>query len=338
MIGKPYGRILFGDEGRIRDAWQAFEKIPVDQEMCPASPAPWSQNQTTLGKSVSVTGPGTFRGSAEREISFEPSRQPGWWLDRADLEDSLPFRVSVENVWNTMRNIVLHCGSPHNYMRMAEHIIALRTGLGLDNVLVRLRSGDPPLFDRGSLDLVEAVDKAGIVTLEAPAAYLCVREPVTAGGANGGFLTFLPPEDGARRLDVDCALDFPTAIGQQRIRFTAGPETFRYGAVARTNTTLLNMLFAKTVGKVFADVRNLGYTRRNILVAGSWGYLNEPRLFHNGKSLEAAWHRATLDLLAAIALIDRGRLVGRVVSFKAGHALDVRLILQLYRRGLLRPA
>ena len=54
-----------------------------------------------------------------------------------------------------------------------------------------------------------------------------------------------------------------------------------------------------------------------------------------GKALEPVWHRATLDLLAAIALIDSGRFVGRVISYRAGHTLDIRAVTQLYAQGLL---
>jgi UDP-3-O-acyl-N-acetylglucosamine deacetylase len=162
-----------------------------------------------------------------------------------------------------------------------------------------------------------------------------VREPVTVGGPNGSFLTFMPAEAGRRALTVDCAVDFRSAIGRQRIVFDVTPRTFRYGAFARTNTTLLRMLYCLTVGKVFADVRNLGYTTRNILVAGPRRYFNEPRLRRDGKSLEAVWHRATLDLLAAVALVDRGRLAGRLISYRAGHTLDVRMIRELYQRDLL---
>jgi UDP-3-O-acyl-N-acetylglucosamine deacetylase len=98
---------------------------------------------------------------------------------------------------------------------------------------------------------------------------------------------------------------------------------------------LLMMLYCKTIGKIFADVRNLGYTTKNILVAGRFWYFNKPGHVYKGKSLEAAWHRATLDLLAAVALIDRGRLAGKIISYKAGHALDVEMIRELYRRDLL---
>jgi len=96
------------------------------------------------------------------------------------------------------------------------------------------------------------------------------------------------------------------------------------------------MLYCKTIGMIFADVRNLGYNTRNILVAGPRKYFNKPTHIHNGKSLEAVWHRATLDLLAAVALIDRGRFAGKIISYKAGHTLDVQIIKELYHRDLLQ--
>ena len=196
-------------------------------------------------------------------------------------------------------------------------------------------SGDPPLFDRGSMDLVEAVERAGIVEQKNKAVYVAVKMPVTIAARNGSFLTFLPPENKSRELFIDCAISFKSAIGKQRLRFKVDKETFRHGAPARTNTTLGMMIYCMTIGKIFADVRNLGYTAKNILFAGPRRYFNKPGLFHNGKSLEAAWHRAALDLLAAVALIDRGRFAGKIISYKSGHTLDVQMIQELYKRELL---
>lgn len=328
MASKPYGRVIIGEAAEMDAGYRHWEQQPVDQEML-RDDGGYTPRQTTLGGVASVTGPGTFFGKTQRTLTFEPADSGGWRFDREDLPDSLPISVSPETIWTTVRNIVLSSGSPHNYMRMVEHIVALRTGLGIDHVLIRMNAGDPPLFDRSSMPLVEAFDAVGTRTLQASARYVTVREPVAAMGPYGSFLVFLPAEDGARTLEVDCALHFRTAIGKQRVRFTVTPETFRYGAAARTNTNFWMMLYCKTIGKIFADVRHLGYTTRNILVAGKHHYINRPLLIHNGKSLEAGWHRATLDLLAAVALIDRGRLAGKVISCKAGHALDCRMVQQL---------
>ena len=132
-------------------------------------------------------------------------------------------------------------------------------------------------------------------------------------------------------------MDFSTAIGQQRIQFPLNYKNFRHGATARTNSSASKKLYCQTVGKLFADVRNLGYTEKNVLIAGRRKYVNEPQLIHEGKSLEAVWHRAVLDLLAALALIDRGRFLGHAMSFKAGHTLDVNMVRMLYQLDLLKP-
>jgi UDP-3-O-acyl-N-acetylglucosamine deacetylase len=63
--------------------------------------------------------------------------------------------------------------------------------------------------------------------------------------------------------------------------------------------------------------------------------MNEAKLIHGRKSLEAVWHRATLDLLAAVALLEEGRFCGHIESFRAGHSLDCLAMRLLYKHGLL---
>ncbi len=332
------GRVVLGAPEPLKAALEAFNAIPVDLDLNDRHLTPHDPHQTTLRHEATATGPGTFLSRAQRTLRFLPSEEPGWWIDRHDLPDALPVKVAIENVWTTgaiVSNIVLRSGSPHNYLRMVEHIIALKVGLGIDNLVIRLDSGDPPLFERGSLDLVEALERAGRRPLAVPAVHVAVSEPVVAVGAHGNFLAILPPPAGDRGLTLDCAVDFPNAIGRQRLRLRVGPEMLRQGAVARTNTSLGKMLYCKTIGKLFADIRNLGYTQRNVLVAGKHRYINPPRLMHGPKSLEAVWHRAVLDLLAAVALIGQGRLAGHIVSYKAGHVLDCRMIARLHRERLL---
>ncbi|OVE74029.1 hypothetical protein BVX94_01750 [bacterium B17] len=335
MANEQYGRILDGDIEVIKASFDEFSQQPVDQQMFSENGDGFSPNLTTIAKPVSVTGPGTFLGKAQRTLRLEPCDRRGWWFERTDLVDDMPIPVSVNAVWTTVRNIVLRSGSPHNYMRMVEHIIALKLGMGIDSLMISMDSGDPPLFDRGSMDLVEALEDAGTLALDKKAAYLTVKEPVSMVGPGGSFLTFLPAENNKRSLSVDCAINFSNAIGKQRIQFDVTAKSFRHGALARTNTTSLMMLYCKTIGKIFADTRNLGYTTKNILVAGKKQYVNEPYLMHEGKSLEAVWHRACLDLLAAVALTNRTRFAGKILSYKAGHSLDVKMMRRLHKLDLL---
>jgi len=343
MSNTSFGRLIGGNSETMKASWEAFSALPVDRDLVTTaeSTAVNPRKQTTISAPVEISGKGTFASKNTTAIRFEPYDGEGWWFSRSDQEDELPVEVSIRNVWTTgsiVSNIVLRSGGPHNYIRLVEHIIALRMGLGIDNLMIHIDSGDPPIFDQGSLDIVDAFQKAGKREVDRPVEYVTVKEKVAFVGSHGEFVVLEPAKDGERSLTVDCGVSFPTAIGQQRIRFPVTEEWTRYGCVARTNTPYSKVLYCRTIGKLFADIRGLGYTDHNVLIASKKEYKNEPRLIHEGKSLEAVWHRATLDLLAAIALIDKGHFAGHITSFKAGHRLDVAMVKQLYLQDLLVPA
>ena len=334
------GLILGGNMEEVWRGRELFESIPVDCDLMDEAAPVTRRPRYTIAHEVTAEGPGTFLGNTQRRITFKPTEQPGWWFNRADHGEFLPVGVSVLNVWTTggmVSNIVLRSGPPSNYIRMVEHMVALRLGFDIDEVLIEMDSGDPPLFERGSMELVEALEQAGKRAVPGEVDYVTVKEPVTFGGPGGSFLTLRPVDHRRPLLTVDCAVDFKTAIGKQRIRFPLNSKNFRHGAAARTNSSSWKKCYCQTIGKLFADIRNLGYTDRNVLIAGRRRYVNTPALVHNGKSLEAVWHRAVLDLFAALALIDRGRFVGHVVSYKAGHTLDVNMVRLLYQLDLLEP-
>ena len=334
----PPCRLVKGSQAALDAALARFNVQPVDEtRLAREDWRGWPAKRTTLAGEASVAGVGTFRGRERRTITFAPSSRPGWWIRRTDQPEQLDTGVDIANLWTSARNLVLRSGSPHNYLRMVEHIIALKAGLGLDNVVLRTNSGDPPLFDESSLPLVQAVESAGIVETAEDATYITVKKPLAFSGQRGDFLLFLP-DDGSRRLRLDVAISWNTVIGDQRIVFDVTPETFRYGAYARTNATHRQYQLAKTVGLLFADTRNLGYNKDNIVIHGRRRWYCEPRypLGDTGKFLEPVWHRAALDLLAALALTGPDRFVGTVVSYRAGHTQDCDAVRALYRNDLLK--
>ena len=331
------GEAVFGDAGAIAAAYARFRGQPIDEtRLAEGGEAVFPAARRTIAREASVAGVGTFKGSERQTITFAPSERPGWWIRRMDQPEQLDTAVDVANLWTSAQNLVLRSGSPHNYLRMVEHIIALKCGLGLDDVVLKVNSGDPPLFDRSSLPLVEAVEGAGIVESSGggEAGYVTVKRPLAFGGRRGDFLLFLPASPGDRRLRIDCAISWNTAIGDQRVLFDVTPGTFRYASFARTNATHRQYVLAKTVGLLFAATRNLGYDKKNILIHGRRFY-NEPRFPSGGKFLEPVWHRATLDLMAALSLFGASRFAGTVVSFRSGHTLDCDAVRALYRKDLL---
>ena len=330
------GKIVIGSEASVRTAYDRFKIQPIDEvRLAPEGMSPFPSNRQTLKGEAQVAGIGTFYGKERQELTFAPSEKPGWWIRRLDQPEQLDTKVDIANLWTSAQNLVLRSGSPHNYLRMVEHIIALKCGLGVDNVLVKVNSGDPPLFDQSSHPLVHAMNDTGIVETSDPATYVTVKEPVAFGGKRGDFLLFLPAENGEKNLRIDCAISWNTVIGDQRVLFDVTPETFTYASLARTNATRKQFLLAKTIGKLFAATRNWGYNERNILIHGRKKFYTEPRFQVGEKFLEPVWHRATLDLMAAIALTGEHRFCGTVVSYRAGHTQDCDAIRALYRNDLL---
>ena len=339
MNDSQFGFIIDGNKETLTESYRKFQSQPVDWDMRDETPEELHRKAKTIKEPVQVSAPGTFWGKEIRHLTLEPTEKKGWWLNRVDLPDSQPVRVSIRNVWTTgdvVSNIVLRSGSSHNYIRLVEHIIALKRGMDIDNLMLNFEeSGDPPLFKKGSKDIVDALNGAGRVELEQEVKYVTVKEKVSIVREDGSFLIFEPADPEDLKLEMDFAVDFPTAIGKQRIKFLLNEKSFNLGAEARTNTSFSKMLFCKTIGQLFADIRNLGYNKENVLIAKKNSYWNEPGLIHNDKSLEAVWHRAVLDFLAAVALIDEGRFVGKVTSYKAGHFLDVEMVRLLSTNDML---
>lgn len=330
------GKTIFGDPAAISAAYERFRAQKIDEvRLSSDKSSPFSLKRRGLLGEASVSGVGTFEGSSKQTITFAPSSKPGWWIRRMDQPEQLDTKVDIANLWTSAQNLVLRSGSPHNYLRMVEHIIALKLGIGVDNVVLKVNSGDPPLFDQSSLPLIKAMDHAKIVETDEDATFVTVKEPVAFGGKRGDFLLFLPAENGERNLRIDCAISWNTVIGEQRVLFDATDETFRYAALARTNATHRQYILAKTIGKLFAATRNWGYNKKNILIHGPKKFYTEPRFPVGDKFLEPVWHRATLDLMAALALTGEHRFVGTVVSYRAGHTLDCDAVRALYRNDLL---
>ena len=323
------GKIVIGSEASVRSAYDRFKVQPIDEvRLAPEGTSAFPSNRQTLKGEAQVAGIGTFYGKERQELTFAPSEKPGWWIRRLDQPEQLDTKVDIANLWTSAQNLVLRSGSPHNYLRMVEHIIALKCGLGVDNVLVKVNSGDPPLFDQSSHPLIHAMNDTGIVETSDPATYVTVKEPVAFGGKRGDFLLFLPAENGEKNLRIDCAISWNTVIGDQRVLFDVTPETFTYASLARTNATRKQFLLAKTIGKLFAATRNWGYNERNILIHGRKKFYTEPRFQVGEKFLEPVWHRA-------IALTGEHRFCGTVVSYRAGHTQDCDAIRALYRNDLL---
>ena len=128
----------------------------------------------------------------------------------------------------------------------------------------------------------------------------------------------------------------PLADGEHYARMDGRKiTTYSFQTGAETGV-LFDAATAKGKTKIqWVDGYLMSPDERNILIHGRKRFYTEPRFHVGDKFLEPVWHRATLDLMAAIALVGPERFVGTVVSYRAGHTLDCDAIRALKRNDLL---
>jgi len=328
---KNFGKLLVGEINEIKNSYENFIKIPVDKKY-EESAVPlnlFSNNVYTIKNSTQVSSYGTFNRKKTRTLHFKPYDKEGWWFQRSDLTLP-PVKLSIQNVnyqyTSGVNNIVLKTKENDIYFRLIEHIAALKSAINIDSLLITADSDDPPLLSTGSLNMINALEQAEKTVIpDINKKYFTVKETVSAVWPSGAFLIFSPNNEINSYSNLDCAIDFQSAIGIQRIQLPLTYEHLKLGSVARTNSTLKKAILSKTAGRFIKGIKDLGYNSSNVLIAGKKKYFNTPRLIENKKSLEAIWHRAVLDLPAVIAMAD-GVFKVNVISYKAGHREDIQMM------------
>src|SRR5262249_34829639 len=112
-----------------------------------------------------------------------------------------------------------------------EHLLSALLGCGVDNAVIEVDSLEMPILDGSSKNWVDFIEKAGIVELDAPRAYLRVLKRIEVSEKNRTMS--IEPDD---RFRITCEIVFnhPMIGSQQRqICFCAG-EYAREIAPART--------------------------------------------------------------------------------------------------------
>ena len=76
----------------------------------------------------------------------------------------------------------------------AEHVLAALSGIGVDNAVIEIDGPEVPIMDGSAAPFVEAIDRAGLVTLPAPRRYIRILKPVRV--AKGDSYGELRPQSG----------------------------------------------------------------------------------------------------------------------------------------------
>ena len=229
--------------------------------------------------------------------------------DITDRDNRIP--VSGEAVVDARLNTMIENAAGVR-LSTIEHLMAAFAALGVSNAVVEVDGPELPILDGSALEFVQLLDRAGFRPQPTPQRYIEILETVhvTEGDTHAALL----PCD---RYEMRFEIDFPSAvIGNQVIDFVVDEPTFRKDIMA-----------ARTFG--FAHeveaLRQAGLARggslENAVVIDGGDILNPGGL---RMEREFVRHKA-LDAIGDLYVLG-APLLGRYEGYKAGHALNNRLV------------
>lgn len=268
--------------------------------------------QTTLASRVTLEGAGVHSGMPAK-VALNPAyADTGVVFQFANGEE---VRALASEVGATELSTVL--GAPSGqHVATVEHLMAALYGIGIDNVVVEIEGNEVPIFDGSSNAFVDAIEQAGIETLDVRRRYIRIVKPVRID--NGAAWAEFLPYDGTR-FDVEIDFDSPS-IGRQRFSADMTADTFRK-EIARART----FGFLRDVERLWAAGFALGSSLENTVAIGDDGrIINMEGLRYKDEFVR---HKM-LDAVGDLALAG-ARFVGNFRSYRGGHKLNAMALRKL---------
>jgi len=269
-----------------------------------------SGKQTTLRDDATLQGIGVHSGKPVSLTLRPADADTGILFVRTGPGDQphREIRADVRAVTATEFATVL--GDSHGPLcSTSEHVLAAMSALGVDNAVIEIDGPEIPIMDGSADAFVAAIDKAGIVTLDASRRYIKVLKPVRVvrGEASGELL----PNARGFRVETEIDFDHPL-VGRQRCGVDIDAASFRR-ELARART----FGFMKDVSKLWAAGYALGANFDNTLVVSEDRVLNPDGLRYPDEFVR---HKA-LDAVGDLALAG-APLLATYRSVRGGHKLN----------------
>jgi len=266
----------------------------------------------TIASPVEFSGIGLHTGEAATMRILPAPAGKGIVFRRVDL-DNFELRADVGSVERVAYATTLMKRGV--WISTVEHLLSALYGFGIDNAFVELDNFEVPILDGSGLQYIEAIQRVGIVALEAERSVLRITKSF-ALEENGKTIAIHPSQS----FSIEYEIGFPhPLIGHQKLEVEITPVNYaNLIAPART------FGFFEEVEKLQASGLVRGGSLENAIVLTEKGMLNETSLRFPDEFVR---HKI-LDLLGDFALIGQS-VQGRIVANRAGHALHTRFVAEL---------
>ena len=244
-------------------------------------------------------------------------------LRPAPVDAGILFRrsdlgVEIAASWKNLVNSALCSTLSRDGATIAtiEHLMAAFAGLEIDNAIVELDGPEVPAMDGSAAPFVFLIERTGLVEQDAPRRAIQVLKPVRVV-ADGKSAALLPDDEFALSFAIDFA---GTALLRQKITVAPDPESFKQDiAHART------FGFLEEVESMRAAGLARGGSLDNAVVISGDRVLNAEGLRYGDEFVR---HKV-LDAIGDLYLAG-GPIIGRFEGRRSGHALNRRLLEQLF--------
>lgn len=271
--------------------------------------------QKTINSEAKLSGKGLFTGK-DVKVVFRPGQaDTGVVFVRTDMSEPVRIQAITANIAERDRRTAIKKGSVS--IETLEHCLAAISALEISNIVIEIDGPEMPGFDGSSDEYFKTLKRCGIDEQQAECKQIVINKPISIIEGDSSIYA-LPYDSGHLNITYDLDYTQHTGIGRQlyTCELTAGhfesnlstARTFSLEAEAR-------QMRAHGIGTHL--------TPRDILVINSDGPIKNSYRFAD----ECVRHKI-VDLIGDLMLTGKP-IVGRIVAYKSGHALNQQLARRL---------
>lgn len=275
-------------------------------------PMLWAQR--TLKDAISCTGIGLHSGH-KVHLRIRPALpNSGIVFVRTDLPKRPQIKAHIQNVISS--NLATTLGQNGVSICTVEHLLAALGGLGVDNALVEVNGPELPIMDGSAAPFLFLLKSVGLKAQFEPKKVVIMERSLRIKEDDRWiYLTPAP----TLSITSTIAFDHPL-LKRQSYAFNFSTKSFEK-EIGRART----FGFLKDVEKLWANGLALGGSLDNAVVIDDFRVINEEGLRYRDEFVR---HKI-LDLIGDLMLLGYP-LVAKIKSYKAGHALNHKLMRKLW--------
>ena len=273
--------------------------------------------QRTILRKVCFEGIGLHSGELIRIEICPAEPDTGVTFRRIDI---VPNRdISLSNCKVTGTQLASTISENNTEISTVEHLVAALSGLGIDNVLVKVSGKEIPILDGSAAIFVYLLKSAGCREQNSAKKFITINRTVRV--SDGEKWAMLEPYFGFK---LNFVVDFTHPIINKNNRMVN--VDFERMSFVKDIARARTFGFLSDIGSLLKNNLARGGGLDNAVVLSKTGVLNREGLRSEN---ELAMHKA-LDAIGDLYLTGYPML-GSYSAFKSGHALNNKLIRKLER-------